>query len=109
MPGTYLLVIACVWRVVFRYGLSHLYFQQEKWVLAEVNIKRALSLNACSSMAYTQLAMIQQKQGHHSTALCTIEKALKCNSSNYLPKYHRALILESLEQYDVSYYFFVNV
>ena len=56
-------------------------------------------------MALTQLAMIQQKQGHHNTALCTIERAVKCNSSNYLPKYHRALILESLEQYDVSCYF----
>ena len=82
--------------------MSHLYFQQEKWVLAEISIKRALSLNSCSSMAHTQLAMIQQKQGNHGLALGTIEKAVNCNNSNYLPRYHRALILESLERYNVS-------
>lgn len=70
--------------------------------MAETSVKRALSLNPQSSIAYTQLAMIQQKQGHQNNALLTIERAVGCNSSNHLPKFHRALILESLEQFDVS-------
>ena len=84
--------------------MSHLYYQQEKWALAEMSVKRALSLNTHSSIAYTQLAMIQQRLGHSSNALMTIERAVACNSNNHLPKFHRALILESMGHCAVSMY-----
>ena len=89
--------------IFYRYGLSHLYFQQEKWALAEMSVKRSLTLNNQSSIAYTQLALIQQKLGHYNNALVTIDKALMCNSSNHLPKFHKALILESMGKFTVSF------
>jgi anaphase-promoting complex subunit 3 len=84
------------------FGLSHLYFQQENWLKAEASVKRSLDLNSHSSIAYTQLAMIQQKQGYFTNALMTIDKALSCNTSNNLPKFHKALILESLGKFNES-------
>lgn len=67
-----------------------------------MSVKRALTLNTHSSIAYTQLAMIQQRRGYSNNALMTIEIAVACNSNNHLPKFHRALILESMGQCAVS-------
>lgn len=69
--------------------------------MAEISSRRALSINPFSSVAYTQLAMILQHQGKLKPALVKVEHAITLNAANSLPKYHRALILESLEQYQV--------
>ena len=43
-----------------RYGMSHVYFIQEKYRFAEVCARRALAINSSSSIAYTQLALVSQ-------------------------------------------------
>ncbi len=85
-----------------RYGLGHLFLKQEKWMLAEMYSRRAMSINPASSVVCTQLALILQQQGQLKPALQKVNHAIVLNPSNNLPKYHRALILESLERYNVS-------
>ena len=81
--------------------MAHLYYQQEKWKMAEICSKRALSINCSSSVGYTQLALILQQQGKLKDALSTVNHAVSLNTSNNLPKFHRALIQESMGKYDV--------
>ena len=70
--------------------------------MAEICSKRALSINYSSSVGYTQLALILQQQGKLKDALSTVNHAVSLNTSNNLPKFHRALIQESIGKYDVS-------
>ena len=82
--------------------MGHLFLKQEKWIMAEIYSRRAISINPTSSVVCTQLALILQQQGLLKPALQKVDNAIILNPSNNLPKYHRALILESLEQYHVS-------
>ena len=82
--------------------MGHLYLKQEKWEMAAVCSRRALSINPSSSVACTQLALILQQQGKLEEALRTVSRAISLNPSNNLPKYHRVLILESCEEFNVS-------
>lgn len=81
--------------------MGHLFLKQEKWAMAEIFSRRAMKINPTSSVVCTQLALILQQQGKLKQALITVDHAISLNPSNNLPKYHRALILESLEQYEV--------
>ena len=72
--------------------------------MAEVFSRKAIRINPSSSVACTQLALILQHQGKLQPALKRVEHAISLNSANNLPKYHRALILESLEEYNVGAY-----
>ena len=45
---------------IFRYGMAHVYYAQEKYKFAETYASRALSINSCSSIACTQVALVSQ-------------------------------------------------
>ena len=55
----YRFVNSCV-SLCSRYGMAHVYYAQEKYTFAETYAGRALSINKCSSIACTQLALVSR-------------------------------------------------
>ena len=41
-----------------RYGMAHVCFAQEKYQQAEVYANKAVSINSCSSISYTQMGLV---------------------------------------------------
>lgn len=78
------------------YGMAHVCYAQEKYQFAEIYAKRALDINKSSSIACTQLALAQFQQEERAKALQSLSRALAINSSNPIPRFHKAKILESM-------------
>ncbi len=84
------------------YGLGMIYFRQEKYELAEYNFRRAIAINAYSSVLYCYLGMVLHANKRPSDALTVLEKAIKLDPKNNLAKFKRASVLSSLEKYEVE-------
>lgn len=81
--------------------MAHVYTQQEKLQMAELCSRRALSINKSSTIGRTQLAIVLQHQGRLEEALSSVNLATQINSSNHLPKFHRASILSAMGRHEV--------
>ncbi|KAJ7557247.1 hypothetical protein O6H91_05G118700 [Diphasiastrum complanatum] len=81
------------------YGIGTIYFRQEKYELAEYHFRRALSINSRSSVLHCYLGMALHALKKNTEALQLMERAISADPKNPLPKYQKANILMSEENY----------
>lgn len=103
------------------YGVGMVYYKQEKFSLAEVHFRRALSINTQSSVLLCHIGVVRilvRIRPNHNTnisgpqvqhalkksdsALATLNKAIVTDPKNELCKFHRASILFANDRHKVS-------
>lgn len=80
------------------YGLGSIYFQQQKYDLAEYHYKKALSINSQSSVLHCHLGKAQHENGKIQEALDTLACAFKVDPRNPQARYQRAMIWMSMDK-----------
>jgi anaphase-promoting complex subunit 3 len=76
--------------------------KQEKFLLAEKYLKRALIINPHSSTLMCHIAVVYHSMKKSDKALEILDRALELEPKNFLCKFHRASILFSMEKYDLA-------
>jgi anaphase-promoting complex subunit 3 len=83
------------------FGLGSIYYRQEKFELAEYHFRRALSINAVSSVLRCYLSMALHAQGDEDKsleALQVLAQACKIDPKNPQLHYQRAHVLLALDR-----------
>ncbi|KAH8869640.1 Cell division cycle protein 27 like [Schistosoma japonicum] len=85
------------------FGISNVYYKQEKFDLAENYLIRAVALFPQSHLLLTNLAALRSRLGRlddgYGSAMDLISRACKIQPNNPLARYHRASILYHLGRY----------
>ncbi|KAF5400539.1 Anaphase-promoting complex subunit 3 [Paragonimus heterotremus] len=85
------------------FGMSNVYYKQEKFELAEMHLSRAVELFPHSHLLLTNLGALRGRLGHlddgPECALALVTKACKIQPNNPLARYHRSSILFHLGRY----------
>lgn len=85
------------------FGMSNVYYKQEKFELAETHLTRAVALFPHSHLLLTNLGALRGRLGHlddgPDSALALVTKACKLQPNNPLARYHRSSILFHLGRY----------
>eukprot|EP01119_Soliformovum_irregulare_P025422 TRINITY_DN9413_c0_g1_i2.p1 TRINITY_DN9413_c0_g1~~TRINITY_DN9413_c0_g1_i2.p1 ORF type:complete len:528 (-),score=128.85 TRINITY_DN9413_c0_g1_i2:80-1663(-) len=84
------------------YGLGMIYFRQEKYDMAEYHFRRALQINSISSVLHCYLGVALKANKKREEALKYIDMAIEIDPYNILARYNRAVILASLEEYEMA-------
>lgn len=88
------------------FGISNVYYKQEKFDLAENYLVRAVALFPQSHLLLTHLAALRSRLGRlddgYGSAMDLISRACKIQPNNPLARYHKASILYHLGRYSVS-------
>jgi anaphase-promoting complex subunit 3 len=84
------------------YGISMIHLKQEKFLLAEKYLKKALLINPHSSTLMCHIAVVYHSLKQSEKALEILDRALSIDPKNTLCKFHRANILFSMEKYEES-------
>ncbi|MCI4395307.1 hypothetical protein PGIGA_G00178890 [Pangasianodon gigas] len=84
------------------YGLGMIYYKQEKFNLAEIHFKKALSINPQSSVLLCHIGVVQHALKKSDHALETLNRAISIDPKNPLCKFHRASILFANEKYKAA-------
>ena len=84
------------------YGISMINLKQEKFLLAEKYLKKALVINPHSSTLMCHIAVVYHSMKKSEKALEILDRALELEPKNFLCKFHRASILFSMEKYDLA-------
>lgn len=88
------------------FGLSNVYYKQEKFDLAEIYLNRAVTIFPNSHLLLTNLAALRSRLGRindgSGSAMDLLDKACSFEPNNPLARYHRASILFHLGHYSVS-------
>ncbi|XP_069701622.1 cell division cycle protein 27 homolog isoform X2 [Periplaneta americana] len=74
------------------YGIGTIYSKQERYLLAEIHFKRALSINTQSSVLLCHIGVVQHALQKTEKALQTLNIAIANDPKNPLCKFHRASI-----------------
>lgn len=82
------------------YGISMIHLKQEKFLLAEKYLKKALLINPHSSTLMCHIAVVYHSLKQSEKALQILDRALLVEAKNTLCKFHRASILFSMERYE---------
>jgi anaphase-promoting complex subunit 3 len=85
-----------------RYGVGMVYYKQEKFSLAEVHFRRALSINTQSPVLLCHIGVVQHALKKSDSALATLSKAISTDPKNSLCKFHRASILFATDKHKVK-------
>lgn len=87
------------------FGISNVYYKQEKFELAEAHLARAVALFSHSPLLLTNLGALRGRLGRlddgPGSALHLVTLACKLQPKNPLARYHRASILFHLGRYKV--------
>uniref|UniRef100_A0A672SKJ4 Cell division cycle protein 27 homolog n=1 Tax=Sinocyclocheilus grahami TaxID=75366 RepID=A0A672SKJ4_SINGR len=75
---------------------------QEKFNLAEIHFKKALSINPQSSVLLCHIGVVQHALKKSDHALETLNRAISIDPKNPLCKFHRASILFANEKYKAA-------
>uniref|UniRef100_A0A8C7CWE3 Cell division cycle protein 27 homolog n=1 Tax=Oncorhynchus kisutch TaxID=8019 RepID=A0A8C7CWE3_ONCKI len=86
----------------YTYGLGMIYYKQEKFNLAEIHFKKALSINPQSSVLLCHIGVVQHALKKSDHALETLNRAINIDPKNPLCKFHRASILFANEKYKAA-------
>ncbi|CAH8612319.1 unnamed protein product [Dicrocoelium dendriticum] len=85
------------------FGISNVYYKQEKFELAETHLTRAVALFPHSHLLLANLGALRGRLGHlddgPDSALALVTKACKLQPNNPLARYHRSSILFHLGRY----------
>ena len=81
------------------YGIGLTYYKQERYQLADIYYKKALSINRYSPILMCHVAVVQHATNHIESALDTLNKAITISPKSALCKFERASILHSTERY----------
>ncbi|CAH8489882.1 unnamed protein product [Schistosoma turkestanicum] len=85
------------------FGISNVYYKQEKFDLAENYLVRAVALFPQSHLLLTHLAALRSRLGRlddgYGSAMDLINRACKIQPNNPLARYHKASILYHLGRY----------
>ncbi|CAH8525622.1 unnamed protein product [Schistosoma margrebowiei] len=85
------------------FGISNVYYKQEKFDLAENYLVRAVALFPQSHLLLTHLAALRSRLGRlddgYGSAMDLISRACKIQPNNPLARYHKASILYHLGRY----------
>uniref|UniRef100_A0A3Q3BHS8 Cell division cycle protein 27 homolog n=1 Tax=Kryptolebias marmoratus TaxID=37003 RepID=A0A3Q3BHS8_KRYMA len=84
------------------YGLGMIYYKQEKFNLAEIHFKKALSINPQSSVLLCHIGVVQHALKKSDAALETLNRAIGIDPKNPLCKFHRASILFANDKYKAA-------
>lgn len=88
------------------FGISNVYYKQEKFDLAEMHLVRAVNLFPNSHVLLTHQAALRGRLGRlddgPGSALDLVTRACYLQPSNPLARYHRASILFHLGRFTVS-------
>ncbi|CDQ99499.1 unnamed protein product [Oncorhynchus mykiss] len=79
-----------------------IYYKQEKFNLAEIHFKKALSINPQSSVLLCHIGVVQHALKKSDHALETLNRAINIDPKNPLCKFHRASILFANEKYKAA-------
>ena len=79
-----------------------IHLKQEKFLLAEKYLKKALLINPHSSTLMCHIAVVYHSLKQSEKALQILSRALLIEPSNTLCKFHKANILFSMEKYDLA-------
>ncbi|CAH8508028.1 unnamed protein product [Heterobilharzia americana] len=83
------------------FGISNVYYKQEKFDLSEIYLIRAVALFPQSHLLLTNLAALRSRLGRlddgYGSAMDLINRACKIQSNNPLARYHKASILYILD------------
>ncbi|GAQ84112.1 DNA-binding cell division cycle control protein [Klebsormidium nitens] len=82
------------------YGLGTIYYQQEKFELAEYHFRRALSIHPGSSVLHCYLGMSLHALKRDREALQLLDAAIAKDARNPLPKFEKAAVLFSQDLYE---------
>uniref|UniRef100_A0A665WIF0 Cell division cycle protein 27 homolog n=1 Tax=Echeneis naucrates TaxID=173247 RepID=A0A665WIF0_ECHNA len=96
--------VICIYYVfvLCRYGLGMIYYKQEKFNLAEIHFKKALSINPQSSVLLCHIGVVQHALKKSDAALETLNRAIGIDPKNPLCKFHRASILFANDKYKAA-------
>nr|CAH8842638.1 unnamed protein product [Trichobilharzia regenti] len=85
------------------FGISNVYYKQEKFELAETYLIRAVALFPQSHLLLANLAALRSRLGRlddgYGSAMDLISRACKIQPNNPLARYHKASILYHLGRY----------
>lgn len=81
------------------YGIGMIYYKQEKFKMAELHYRKALSIS-CNPVLMCHLAVVQHSLKKPQTALQTLNRAIEMDPKNALCKFHRASIKFSMDEHD---------
>ena len=81
------------------YGISMIHLKQEKFLLAEKYLKKALLINPHSSTLMCHIAVVYHSLKQSDKALQILDRAFAVEAKNTLCNFHRASILFSMEKY----------
>ena len=84
------------------YGLGAIYYRQEKFELAEYHFRRALSINAQSSVLHCYLGMVLHANKKCEEALDLLHEASAMEPKNPQARFQRANVLITMEQYEAA-------
>ncbi|TNN28753.1 Cell division cycle protein 27 [Liparis tanakae] len=79
-----------------------IYYKQEKFNLAEIHFKKALSINPQSSVLLCHIGVVQHALKKSDAALETLNRAIVIDPKNPLCKFHRASILFANDKYKAA-------
>ncbi|XP_067013542.1 cell division cycle protein 27 homolog [Anabrus simplex] len=74
------------------YGIGTIFSKQERYLLAELHYKRALSIHPRSSVLMCHVGVAQHAQSKTEKALQTLDAAIAQDAKNPVCKFHRASI-----------------
>ena len=79
-----------------------IHLKQEKFILAEKYLKKALLINPHSSTLMCHIAVVYHSLKQSDKALQILSRALLIEPGNTLCKFHKANILFHMEKYDLA-------
>jgi len=81
------------------YGMGLTYYKQERYPLADIYYKKALSINKFSPILMCHVAVVQHATNNIDAALDTLNRAISLSPKSALCKFEKASILLTSERY----------